>query len=610
MMIFLMFMVQSGRPALSFNHYYQDELMALRQSGRKFSERNPALAPFLGQGSSDPDVERLLEGFAFLTGRLRQKLDDDLPELTHSLMQLLWPNYMRPLPAMSMLQFEPLSASGPGFTVERDTPVESEPVEGLACRFRTCFSTEVLPLSLSRVSYSADGEAAELTLSLTMTGEGHLGMLKLSRLRLHFAGDRHISQALYLGLMRKLKGIRLLLLDEQENPLTDRDGKPLQLSISANRVKPVGFAEDESLIPYPLNTFRGYRYLQEYFCFPEKFLFSDIEGLEVIASVLDEHLITARGFQLVFDMHSEDMQNLRPTVEHIKLYCTPVVNLFKQDALPILVDARQDEYLLVPAHLGPQRCGVYSVDAVTGWQPGGRGYQHYVPFESFEHDPAVDVHGNAPWYSVRHRDSLLQGGLDTYLSFDVRTDRKNETISIELTCTNDDLPLRIPAGGICRSGDETPDFLRFSNITTATKSYAPPVGQDFLWRVISNMSLNYLSLASIEALKVILETYDLPRYYDKHAEKVSQRLLNGLKSIHHQHVDRLHEGRPVRGVKTELLIAPEGLADEAGLFLFASVLNEFFALYASLNSFHELHVKTAQGGGYQWTPRMGQQPLL
>ncbi|WP_179161928.1 type VI secretion system baseplate subunit TssF, partial [Pseudomonas savastanoi] len=142
------------------------------------------------------------------------------------------------------------------------------------------------------------------------------------------------------------------------------------------------------------------------------------------------------------------------------------------------------------------------------------------------------------------------------------------------------------------------------------KSYAPPIGRDFLWRVISNMSLNYLSLASIEALKVIIETYDLPRYYDKQAEKVSQHLLSGLKSIRHQHVDRLHDGRPVRGIKTELLIAPGALADEASLFLFASVLNEFFALYASLNSFHELHVKTAQGGGYEWTPRMGQQPLL
>ncbi|RMR16460.1 hypothetical protein ALP90_04417, partial [Pseudomonas amygdali pv. ulmi] len=109
---------------------------------------------------------------------------------------------------------------------------------------------------------------------------------------------------------------------------------------------------------------------------------------------------------------------------------------------------------------------------------------------------------------------------------------------------------------------------------------------------------------------VIIETYDLPRYYDKQAEKVSQHLLSGLKSIRHQHVDRLHDGRPVRGIKTELLIAPGALADEASLFLFASVLNEFFALYASLNSFHELHVKTAQGGGYEWTPRMGQQPLL
>ncbi|RMW05546.1 Type VI secretion system rotein ImpG/VasA [Pseudomonas amygdali pv. tabaci] len=136
------------------------------------------------------------------------------------------------------------------------------------------------------------------------------------------------------------------------------------------------------------------------------------------------------------------------------------------------------------------------------------------------------------------------------------------------------------------------------------------MGRDFLWRVISNMSLNYLSLASIEALKVIIETYDLPRYYDKQAEKVSQHLLSGLKSIRHQHVDRLHDGRPVRGIKTELLIAPGALADEASLFLFASVLNEFFALYASLNSFHELHVKTAQGGAYEWTPRMGQQPLL
>ncbi|PHN76517.1 hypothetical protein AO252_19990 [Pseudomonas syringae pv. cerasicola] len=182
--------------------------MALRQSGRQFSDRNPALASFLGQAGQDPDVERLLEGFAFLTGRLRQKLDDDLPELTHSLMQLLWPNYMRPMPAVSMLQFDPLMAVGPGIRVERDTPVESEPVKGQVCQFRTCFPTDILPLKLANVSYSASAEATTLTLSLEMTGDGHLGALELNRLRLHFAGDRAISQALYLGLMRKLKSVK------------------------------------------------------------------------------------------------------------------------------------------------------------------------------------------------------------------------------------------------------------------------------------------------------------------------------------------------------------------------------------------------------------------
>lgn len=117
---------------MSFNRYYQSELNALRQLGRRFCERNPALAPFLGDRGRDPDVERLLEGFAFLTGRLRQKLDDQLPELSHSLMHLLWPNYMRPIPAFSMLQFAPLLRAGPGITVERDTPVESVAIEGSA----------------------------------------------------------------------------------------------------------------------------------------------------------------------------------------------------------------------------------------------------------------------------------------------------------------------------------------------------------------------------------------------------------------------------------------------------------------------------------------------
>lgn len=238
------------------------------------------------------------------------------------------------------------------------------------------------------------------------------------------------------------------------------------------------------------------------------------------------------------------------------------------------------------------------------------GYEEYVPFESFEHDPSFDVPLARPHYSLRQRPSLLGDGLETWLSFGQRDPDRHETLSIELTCTNQNLPSQLAPGDICLPSEDTPEFLTFRNIGAVTPSYAPPLERDFLWKLISNMSLNYLSLANVEALKVILETYDLPRHYDQHAARVGQRRLGGLRHIEHRHVDRLHHGLPVRGVRTELLMDAEHYLGDGDLFLFASVLNEFFALYASLNSYHELHVRSIQGELYQWTPRMGQQPLL
>ncbi|WCR46288.1 type VI secretion system baseplate subunit TssF [Stutzerimonas stutzeri] len=596
---------------MSFNHYYQSELTALRQLGKRFAERSPALAPFLGQAGRDPDVERLLEGFAFLTGRLRQKLDDELPELTHSLMHLLWPNYMRPLPAFSMLQFDPLKRPGPALTVPRNTPVESNPVQGVSCCFRTAYATEVLPLALQALEYSVKGTGALLSLRLQMSADGHLGEIGLSHLRLHLAGEPYISQLLYLSLLRHLDGVELVLLNEQGHPLTGPDGRPLTpLQLTAKQLEPVGFAEDEALIPYPLNTFRGYRYLQEYFAFPDKFLFVDLKGLEVIQRIPENLLKQARGLELRFDIHKAGVQRIRPTLDNVRLYCTPVVNLFPHDAIPIRLDGKQDQYLLLPAEYDAQQCGVFSVDRVTGWKPGGMGYEEYVPFESFEHDPSFDVPVARPHYSVRQQPSLLGEGQETWLSFGLRNLDQHETLSIELTCTNQNLPRQLKLGDICKPCEDTPEFLSFRNISAVTPSYAPPLQRDYLWKLISNMSLNYLSLANVEALKVILETYDLPRYYDKHAENVSRRRLGGLTHIAHQHVDRLHRGLPVRGVRTELTMNQDGFIGEGDLFLFASVLNEFFALYASLNSYHELRVQSTQGEVYQWTPRMGQQPLL
>ena len=595
---------------MSFNDYYQSELTALRQMGRTFSERNPALAPFLGQSGRDPDVERLLEGVAFLTGRLRQKLDDEWPELTHSLMQLLWPNYMRPLPSFSIVQFQPLDQAGPAVHIERQTPINSEKVEGVNCRFRTCFATEVQPLELSDLNYSVQGEGALLSVQLTLKGSGHLGQLTLDRLRLHFAGERYISQTLYLNMLRNLGSIEVVLLDAEHKPLKPDGDSVTSFKLQATDVEPVGFADDHALIPYPLNTFRGYRYLQEYFALQDKFLFVDVKGLEPISAMPEDMLKQSVGFELRFTIKKNAIQRARPARDNIRLYCTPVVNLFNEDALPIRLDGKQDEYLLLPSRFEQKHCGVYSIESVIGREQTRGGERHYVPFESFKHDPSFDVLQASPYYSVRQRSSLSHSGLDTYLSFDIRHCDRQEALSIDLVCTNQNLPLRLRDGDICISGEGAPETAGFRNITACTPHYAPPLTENFLWKLISNMSLNYLSLENVDALKVILETYDFPQYYDRNAASVTRKMLGGLKSIRHVATDRLFGGLPLRGVRTELMIDSEQFICEGDVFVFSSVLNEFFALYTSLNSFHELRVKTIKGEVYAWTPRMGQQPLL
>ena len=595
---------------MAFNRYFQSELSALRQLGRRFSERNPALAPFLAEAGQDPDVERLLEGFAFLTARLRQKLDDELPELTHSLMHLLWPNYMRPMPAMSILQFDPLKCAGPSIRVARDTAVESLPIKGERCRFKTCYAIDVMPLQLRSLDYTCQGAVDWLDLRLTMSAAGNFSALTFDSLRLHLAGDRSVSQGLYLGLLRHLHSIELQLLDQDGSPVNGIDDQPATLRLSAGQVRPVGFAEEHALIPYPQNTFCGYRHLQEYFTFPEKYLFVDIEGLAALHRFPQEVLKQAHGMLLRFELRGQGRALGRPTLDNVKLYCTPIVNLFNHDAIPIRLDGKQDEYLLLPGEYSPANAGVFSVDRVTGWRPGGLGHQTYVPFESCEHDGDLQTTGARPSFSIRQRPSVQHDGLATWIRFDGRREQGPETLSIELTCTNAGLPRQLRAGEINQPGEHAPESLTFGNICAPTASFAPPLDQDYLWKLISNMSLNYLSLTDINALRVILETYDLPRYHDRQALNISRKKLGALRSIQHEAVDRLHRGLPIRGLRVDLTVDPLGFAGQGDLFVFASVLNQFSALYASLNSYHELRVISTQGDVYLWPFQMGQQPLL
>ena len=195
---------------MSFNRYFQEELLYLRDMGKEFADAYPKLAPFLAGKGNDPDVERLLEGFAFIAGRIRQKLDDELPELTHTLLSLLAPNFLRPLPATSILKFTPmLGAVTEKKTIEAGTDIDSVPVDGTPCRFRTSYPVDLYPLHLEKIELENIGAGARLKLRLKLHQGIALDKIKLDNLRLHLNAELPISQLLYRALLEHLQKVTL-----------------------------------------------------------------------------------------------------------------------------------------------------------------------------------------------------------------------------------------------------------------------------------------------------------------------------------------------------------------------------------------------------------------
>jgi type VI secretion system protein ImpG len=596
---------------MSFNDYFQDEMDYLVELGGEFVKENAKLEPFLSPTDPDPDVRRLLEGFAFLTGRLRQKLDDEFPELSHSLMRVLWPHYLRPVPCMSILEFTPI----PGAVTERQLVEKGRRVEGrplgepaIRCQFRTCFDVEILPITLTGVEYRNAGSGGVLELALAPLPGVALEQAAMQRLRLYLHADREssVGSVLYLWLRRYL--------DEIEISARVAGEKPRVFRHPTERLVAAGLGDDEALLPYPPNAFSGYRLLQEYFSLPQKFHFMDLEGLGFLAEIpwIEELRLSFR-FSRPIDEH------VRIRAEHVRLHCTPIVNLFPHEADPLRLEHRQTEYRVRPHSDEPRFFEVYSVDQVTGAVQGTGRSHRFTEFESFQHEHEWEEE-MAGYYRLRLEPTVVGRGVETYISFATEGGQAGvppvETVSLELTCTNRNLPELLRVGEIDGATDDSPEFTRFRNIAKVSPSLAPPLDARLHWRLVSNMALNYMSLLNVDALREILSTYDFRAYVDEQAKRGSEARLRGIERVTVEPMVRLKRGLPVRGLRTtmelrERAFGGQGIFGEAGMFLFATVLNEFLGLYASVNSFHELQVLgTERKEIYRWPRRDGLLPLL
>lgn len=607
-------------------YYYERELTFLRRVGAQFAQRYPKVASRLllePNKCDDPHVERLLEGFAFLAARVHLKLDDDFPELSEALLDVIYPHYVRPIPSMSLVEFHLDSEQGKlttGLRIPRDALLYSPAVDGAPCKFRTCYDTTLWPIEVTAAGWLAPYElrppvrsseaSGALRIELQCAPDTSFSALELDHLRLHLNAEANLASTLYEVLCNNCVGV--LVRDASGG--ANRDPVLLPPSV----VRPVGFAEDEGMLPLPRRSFLGYRLLQEYFVFPDKFYFLDVGGFERVRAANFGGRI-----EIIFLVAPFGRADRRPMLEAgvsadtIRLGCTPIVNLFPRTSEPILLTQRRHEYLVVPDARRRDSTEVFAVEEVVAVSPGDAATLDFEPLYSFRHG-TDSAQQRAFWYARRHaREWRPDEATDVSLALVDLSGRtvypELDALTARLLCFNGNLPSRLPFGS--PGGDwEMPGGGPIEKIVTLVKptpALQPPLGKPQLWRLISQLSLNYASLAEggAEALRELLRLHN---FGDGSAgEKQIQGILSVAGAPAYSRIESEHGLIFARGLRVEIEFDEEQFAG-GGVYLLASVLERFIGLYVSLNSFCILAARTRQRKEMlrEWSPRAGHKALL
>ncbi len=602
--------------------YYEKELAFLRRSGAEFGRVHPKIAGRLRMSEDvveDPHVSRLLEGVAYLNSRIQYRLDDDFSELSDALLDQLYPHYLRPIPAMTVVQFKPAKDLDAPLKVKRESRLESEPFQGRVCNFQTCYDVDILPVNVTVAtlkerpfitpgSQSVDKAASVIQLRLeAFTPEIDLSTLELGKLRFFLRGQSQYTYAIYELLLNHC--VQVVMAKGQA------DTKPVMLGAKA--IQSVGFEDNESLIPCPDQSFPGYRLLTEYMVFPEKFLFLDFLGLD---QHLEEGVGNSVELYIYLDRsHIELERNISP--ENFALGCSPIVNLFKRRAEPISMEHEQSSYTIVPDARFPDNFETYSIEKVQGLTGDGE-KKEYKPFYGLTH---YDINRQTQHFWHAHRYPQIGGELGNEPGSEVEislidlnykpAQLDDETLSVDLVCFNRNTPEKLPFGGgqpRFRCLDLGVTLEGIHTLTHLTPTVRPPLRDGARWRLVSHLALNYLSLDSPNAIEVLKEILSI---YDFQDSSATRALIAAVVKV---------ETRPMtspitlsgktticRGVEVEVTF-DETLMSGNSTFLFASVLERFFALYCSINTFTRLiaKIKGRQDILKKWPPRIGSQPLI
>jgi len=593
------------QPSDEFLSYYLEELSYLRKSGELFARSYPKVAGRLElqpDECPDPHVERLIESFAYLTARIQSDLDNDFSEIASELLNVLYPHYLNPIPSMAVARFDfdrENAKVTTGFVIPKNTPLFATSTDSAVCRMRTCYPVTLWPIEVveaelmtSEAYEFVDSARVASVLRLRLKSHGDpFDVLAVDKLRLHLNGDPVLVSRVYEMLIDTASRVTVL---------NRGDKRPHDLGAGA--LTPVGFGDDEDLIPYPRYSHPAYRLMQEYFAFPEKFHFVDVQGLAGRAAG-DE-------IDLLFYLRRVPPK-LMLTPDTFVLGCAPVANLFRKISDPIRIDHRQLEYRLVPDLRKEKTTEIHSIVSISGSSDPAEGTREYAPFYSYTH--GMERRNQKAFWHVRRVASQHPDvpGTDILLSFRdaafTPARPPEETVFAHLLCSNRDLASELPAGGLLQTDVAMP-VARIVCLKKPTRPIDPPLGGQTLWRLVSHLSLNYLSLGDVDSsLKAFREIIGL--YAHSNSAAVRQQ-IQGVREMDHRRVVRRIGDASWRGFcrGTEVTLTfDEDNYVGSSAFLFASVIQQFLSLYASINSFTQLVIKRKGREDEEWKrwPPMG-----
>ena len=616
--------------------YYNRELRYLRELGGEFARDYPKVAGRLGLDAfecADPYVERLLEGFAFLAARVQLKIDAEFPRFTEQLLEMLCPHYLGPTPSMTVVQFKPDPQQGTlvdGFVVPRKTALTGNARRGeaTACEYRTAHDVTLWPVELTQLTHTAHaGDLGEfqfpshrpmkgtIRLRLRTTNGLPFSALALDRLPVFVRGSDAVSLRLFELLICGSMGIA-----------AREAGAKSFTRLPHGSVKPVGFDDDEALLPCGPRSFHGYRLLHEYFAFPSRFLFAELTGLEAAVR-------RCRGQELelavVLDRHDASVEAALSPV-NAALFCAPAVNLFPKKADRHHLSDRDHEYHVVTDRTRPMDFEVHSIVDVTGFGAKGDARREFAPFYTSRANASASA--DAGFFTVHRRPrqtssrQRAQGPRSSYLGGEVfvalvdgqegpfRSDLKQ--LGVSTLCTNRDLPLRMSVGE-----GRTDFFIESGAPVESVRCVAgpsPPRPSHALgetsWRLISHLSLNYLSLVDSEDGRGAVALRELLQLYGDLSEASTRRQIEGIRSaVGRPVVRRLPLAGPAsfaRGIEVTLE-CDEAAFEGTSVVLLGLVLEGFFSKYVSINSFAETALRSVQRGEIvRWPPKIGLRPTI